>query len=355
MVNLKIYGKPSSTYEYMKDAVLSIAQKADIELDLEEIKEIQRFIDMDILSIPAYQFNGIVHERGEDTLIQFIRKLQLEILKKADYGSLKVINVPVDYSDSSENAVNYAIELSQKFNCVLRLIHVYHPSAELAGQTPELAELFAAQESQLKEYTKLVVQNCLEPNKNIIDTELKIGLAYDQIQLISEENPDNWIVMASTNSSKRIKNIFGSISISTAKNSKCPVFIVPPKTEFKPYKKIALCINDDDLTPVTKLIPIASAFGAEIHLLHVFNPQDIMESDEIRKELKTMYPNEKTKFCTLHGKDKIDTINNYCEKNEIDLLVLSRHKKGILSELLHKSFTKQILLNTELPILVLHK
>jgi len=355
MVDITIYGKSSSLYEFMKQVIHSTVEAADIDLNLKEVKDVQQFINRDIMSIPAYQLNGGIIERGDQEFSQFIKGMQIEILKKENYGSMNVINIPIDYSKSAENAIHFASELAKKYNSILKLVHVYHPSPVLERDTITLPELYEAQVKDLHSYTDSIVKNDDDLTNQIIDKELKVGFASDVIKSISEEDADNWIVMSSTNSSKRIKNIFGSISISTAKNSSCPVFIIPPTVKFKPFSKIAMCINDGDIASFSELCKIARPFNSEIHLINIYEPDVLIDSDDVSNEIKSMYPEGKAKFYTLHAKDKINAVNDYCKNNDIDLLVLTRNKRSVLQELFHQSFTKKILLNTELPILVLHK
>ena len=53
MLNVTMYGRPSSTYEYAKYAILNKAKEANIELNLSEISDERLFISDRVESIPA--------------------------------------------------------------------------------------------------------------------------------------------------------------------------------------------------------------------------------------------------------------------------------------------------------------
>lgn len=357
MIDLTIYGKPSSTYAYMKEIINKTANKAKISLNLKEVTDTQVFIDRQIMSIPAYQLNGTIEERGNRNINEFLRELQHSLLKKANFGNMKKIFIPVDFTETSDNAVVYAINLSKHYNSALKLMHSYRPSPYAYEGTYVDPELQKIREEKLKKATNELNKKWIADDKfPIIDSEVRIGFAYDQIQILSSEYPEGWIVMGSSDSSKTMKNIFGSVSIAVAKDGDCPVFIVPPTASFTPLKKIAFCSSDNlDAQAIHELIEIAKPFNSEIHVIHVEDSKQSYNEFDLLNMLKNNYTKDKIKFSTIKGEDKVDLINNYCSINKINLLAMARRKRGVFGELFHKSFTKQMTITTDIPLLVLHK
>jgi len=357
MINLTIYGKPSSSYAYMKKVIDKTANQANITLNLEEVTSTQDFIDRQVMSIPAYQLNGTIEEKGEKTINQFLRELQLSLLKKANYGDMKKIFVPINFTETSDNAVSFALNLGKHFNSAIKLIHAYRPAPLPVEGTFVDPELLQDREKQLKQFTQQLNKQWIgDSNSPVIDAEMKVGLAFDQIQKISETHQEDWIVIGSTNSSKNIKNVFGSVSTDIAKSSECPVFIVPPSASFTPFKKIAYCSSDGmlDTEALSDLLFIANAFNSEIHVIHFIDNSDYDEFDLLHV-LKDNYPSDKIKFSFLSGDSQVEAINSFCQKEDIQLLAMARRKRSIFKEFFHRSFTKKLTISTEIPLLILHK
>jgi len=358
MINLKLYGKPSSTFAYMQMVVGKTAEKAGLDIEVEEITETQAFIDNQIMSIPAYQLNGKIEERGKKNISEFMRELQISLLKKEDFGTMRKIFVPVDFSNTSDNAVSYAINLSNHFNSVVKLMHAYRPFptvTEGAYIDPELQEVW---QDRLTKMTENLNKKWIgDSDATVIDSEFKVGFAAEQIQLVSQENPEDWIILGSSDSSKSMKNIFGSVSIAVAKEGNCPVFVIPPNATFSPLKRIAFCSSDDtlDANAIEDLLEIAKAFDSVIYIIHVADDKHTYQEVNLRKLLENSYPKDKLEFVTLSGNDHIEVIDNYCEENKIDLLSMVRRKRSIFNKLFHKSFTKQMAITSRIPLLVLHK
>lgn len=357
MINITLYGKPSYTYSYMKAVIQETADQADIEVRLEEVSDTASFFDKGIMSIPAYQLNGTVSEKGDRDINDYLRELRLALVQKANYKNMRRIFVPIDFTDTSDNTSAYAINFSKYFQAALHLVHVYHPTPPLDGESSATVELEKAREEQLTTFTERLNKSWTgNPRPLIIDSEMRVGLASEQLELISNENPDQWIMIGSSDTSKTVKNIFGSVTISLAKKSSGPLFIIPPKASFQPYQKVAFCSDDEELDAeaVDELIEILKPFDTEIEIIHVQNESHY---DEFRllNLIKDKYPASKIRFQLLRGENQIETINSYCRNNDIQLLAMARRKRSMFYELFHKSLTKQLAIQADIPLLILNK
>ena len=62
--------------------------------------------------------------------------------------NLKKILVPIDFSDMSKQAVQYALRFAEQFRCEIVLLHVVEPETPIAG-TPLAVEVFAELEDDM--------------------------------------------------------------------------------------------------------------------------------------------------------------------------------------------------------------
>lgn len=356
MIDLTIYGTTSSTYGYMKTMIYKIANDAGISIKLHEINDVSAFVNQQIMSIPAYQLNGTIIEKRAKNMNEFLRELQIALLKKAQYGNLKQIHVPIDFSEASDNAITYALNLSKGINAAIRLIHIFRPdpiSTENDCLHNEMIDIKKQQLSQLAD--ELNKKWIGQHNTTIVDSELKIGFVNNEIQNISNDNSDDWIVMGSTGSSLALKKIFGSVSTAVAKNSKCPVFIIPSLAKYSPPKKIAYYSTDGkfDHIAIDHIMDLAERYNAEIHIVYIHkeNQNHIISND--LKKVKIKYPGIELQTTVLTGNDKVSIINRFCEYNKINLLTLVRQERDIFRELFYKNITKQMTITTKIPLLII--
>jgi len=142
---------------------------------------------------------------------------------------MKTIVVPVDFSDSSNKLVDYAIDFAKEINAEIALIHVaatdigfvigdmgfqYFPEVEENEIKYELKELNKIQEKVIAHGV-----NCSHI--------LKQGIAGDTILDFANSKNASYIVVGSHGRSGVYDVFIGSLTKEITKKSKIPVLVVP--------------------------------------------------------------------------------------------------------------------------------
>ncbi len=357
MLEVKIYGKPSSLYEYIKTNVTHAADKAHIGLNLKEIISTDKIIENKIMSIPAVEINGEIIQRGKRELNDYLEELNTKIMQIENYGNMRRIIVPVDFSTTADNAVNYAFELSQHIEgAVIQIIHVYHPSPPTAnGITyidPKIEEL---RRDKFRKYVEKVNLkfNIGAKSQTIIDGKFLVGFAAKEIVRYAQEFSNAIVVLGSNGANGTFKKLFGSVSTSVALNGKTPVLIVPPQVEFKRIKKVAYAINKNvmDDNVAAELKSFIKPFNSRLDLVHI-------NCDKEQKTLNDIYIPKRLKkgsvyYHNLCHEDVSKGIYKYCDQNDVDLISLSPDRRGFLSSIFHQSVTKSFTISTNKPLLII--
>ncbi len=143
------------------------------------------------------------------------------------------ILVPIDFSDHSKGALDYAIAIGKTFGSELILLYVVEPAvypADLGfGQVtlPNIEhELAARGKSELDELVKARVEGGVKCR-----TAVRIGKpSYEIIQTARVEKID--LIVIATHGHTGVEHlIFGSTTEKVVKKAPCPVLIVRP-TEY---------------------------------------------------------------------------------------------------------------------------
>ena len=359
MIELKLYGKPSHSYEFIKHAVLKKVKSAGIDVHLEEIDDVKIFIEKQLKSIPAFEIDEeVIDKIGLKDINDFTTKVSQWILKKENFGEMKKIIVPVDFSDAAENAVIFAKRFNDSINGVVKLIHIYRRQVVndqgLLYLDPDLEKRI---KNQLNEYVN-VLNDSLDNDQStkcLFDQELIIGLASDEIIEISKEE-NQILIIGSTGASSNFKKLFGSVSTEVALRGKCPVIIVPPKAQFDGLKNIMHCTSDPELDASTfdQILPLLKTFDADLHLFHS-GFDDNYNGEELLKMWENFYPKEKIKIYVEKNENLVEAIDQYVLKNEISMISISNAKRGFWGNVFRKNHTKQMAISSELPLLILNK
>ena len=357
MIKLQIYGQPTSTYEYVKMMILDQAKRADIDLDVSEISDVKQLIEEGLDSIPTVKINDTLSlsYNARDSLNDFIQKVNLAILKEANYGNMRRIVVPTDFSETSWNAVAYAYGLAKELNGVLNLVHCYLPSAVDVNTLTENT-IKEMKEEQLEEFYKKVTTQWVgdkSENPTIIKTFI-MGFPVEEIVKLADEE-DALIVLGSTGDTGAFKKFFGSISTTVAQRANKPVFIIPPGAIFKPVKNIAYACECDEIpnARMETVQMVSELMDSKVHLVHIEEDEEMDMYFDLIKAWKNKYPDAKVENHFIKASDVNEGLNSFVEDKEIDMLVMTHKKRGFLDDLFHKSHTKEMSINSKTPLLVL--
>ncbi|MCU4156675.1 universal stress protein [Carboxylicivirga sp. A043] len=265
--------------------------------------------------------------------------------------------VPINYSDYSVNAVNYAIKLGQKIPSTITLITCKDPiiSKEESGN----------KELKLDEFKKAIEAGFNEQQKQNINLSSRIVTGYPEdilVEISIQEEPDA-IIMGTRSKGETIKELLGSITSDVIKNAKVPVLAVPANSTVDTDKLSNILFvtdfGDNDYRSLHKLIRLITPFQTHIFATHFKAAQpdkwDKKRLEEMRLYCKQTYRNYNISFDFITGDDFISALDTFIESNQIDLIAMTRHKRNMISKILHPSITRKILFHTDIPLLVFHE
>jgi nucleotide-binding universal stress UspA family protein len=139
---------------------------------------------------------------------------------------LKHILVPIDFSDCSKKALQYALPLAREHAAAITLLYVV-PPAYGAGEYGgiDYAQLEASMKaSGAKELARLAVNEV--GGEITTETQVRVGSPVREIIETARSLPADLIVI-STHGRTGLKHVFlGSVAESIVQRAPCPVFVV---------------------------------------------------------------------------------------------------------------------------------
>ncbi len=147
-----------------------------------------------------------------------------------DWGSKpmeKTILVPVDGSDHSRRALQFAVDLAKGLQAKIIVLNV-----QLSLNTRNVRR-FISQE-QIREYQEGEAQEALnkvldilEGQDLVVETKVRIGVPDLEICKEAEEEKVTMIIMGTRGLGAIKRNILGSVSYRVLHEAPCPVTVVP--------------------------------------------------------------------------------------------------------------------------------
>jgi len=279
--------------------------------------------------------------------------------------AMKKIIVPSDFSDVSKDAFRFAMKLAPVLGVSVKVVHVFsgsfntvHPFVIRAEKGQ--GEILSDELQAFMEKDAIGGKIALKP-KVKVKYEAIVGLPEWEIVKFSQSPETEAIVMGTTGSHGVIGKLFGTISTDVSRKAGCPVFLIPGKVQFTGFKNILFASHFEATNESTlkRLVNIANLFHANVHFVHVKEEDEKYDYKVVENRIFEILFREETpsfafNMTVTDGHSVVDGLNNYVLNKDIDLVVMVAQQRSFWKDILHKSKTKNMALNTKLPLLILH-
>ncbi len=271
---------------------------------------------------------------------------------------MKTIVIPTDFSPVAINAMNYALDMAIQVNAEVILFHVYSvpiSMTEVPVMLISVEELEKNAENQIRAMKEKVEH--LTSGKVNVRTETRLGDTVDELENICENVKPFAVVMGSRGGSG-VDRLFGSTTLSAIRRLHCPVICVPPGKEYgQGIRRIGFACDFRDVvetTPFGHIRDWVRQFSAELHILNVGHREKQEGSKQyelLNNGLKEVNPI----YHFIESDDVEEGINDFAEKNNLDLVVTIPKKHKLMEGIFKKSSTRQLVLHAHVPILCIHE
>ena len=263
---------------------------------------------------------------------------------------------PTDFSTASLNALEFAIQIAKRNNIRIVLFHAYQVHVMDPNMPMPEITVDALHESVMKKLDNL--KNELLQKENLhIETAASFGFTVDAVNQAAEDFDIEYVVMGTTGSAGLARSIMGSNTAACIDKIKKPVIAIPINAQFRGFDKIifASALHQEELPALEKLNELLKHFGAEVHIVHTFNPDDKyrMELNQFQDLADAKLYNVKTFYRQFSG-SIVEGIDQAIRLQKTDALVMVTHHRGFFKKLFDRSITKEMIYHTDVPLIAFH-
>ncbi len=273
--------------------------------------------------------------------------------------------IPTDFSENSENAINYALDFFQHNECTFYLLNVVKINALATPETSNIhtvdiieTELLTPVREKLGELVKKI-RNTKNNKKHKIISLIEYGFLIDAIRKQVAEKEIDLIVMGTKGASGLKEVIVGSNTGDVITKVNCSALVIPENAVYKPLKEIAfptdfsLFYNIKTLRPLLKIL---NESDASLKVLHIDkNKAGLNKSQKLNKELfKEFFSDSNCSFHFLSNNKVEDAVQCFVESRDIDLIAMVAKNLNYFQQILFHTRVAKISYHTEVPFLVLH-
>lgn len=286
------------------------------------------------------------------------------------------ILVPLDFSEFSMKALEYAINLAEKYFSQITLLHaivLFQDDIDEEERLQEYEDMIRKREENIREYfTKN--QREIERKGITVKSEIIRGIsAADTILEFINKLPIDIVIMG-THGRSGLKHLFqGSVAEKVVRLSPVPVLTVHRSTQNFCLKRLLVPIDFSlhSKKAIDFAISLADNFNANIDFVHVIE-QDIHPSfyasgiysiSQIDKDLKNrvienmkafvedqLNPDIKAEYVVCEGKSHKEIIN-LSKEEKTDMIVIATHGLTGMDYILLGSTTEKVVRWANSPVL----
>lgn len=262
--------------------------------------------------------------------------------------------LPTDFSENAALATQFALDIARRTDGYILALHAYDvPHYERSMTTSLLIEMKKSAEQNMSDFEEQHLAN----SGIDYDSHVMIGNPIRLSREMVQKHELEMVVMGTKGASGLEEFLIGSNAASVIHNVEVPVLVVPPSSVVKDIKRIVLATDlefKSKKPPLQALAKIARVYDAEIFLLHIQDEDGFPGGT--RELIAEAMGDVKHSYHIASKKDDIEeTILNFCEQKETDVVSAISKRYGFFQGLFHKSLTSKLAYHSNIPLLALHE
>jgi nucleotide-binding universal stress UspA family protein len=278
---------------------------------------------------------------------------------------MKKILVPLDFSETSDNAFVYALELAKLFKAELVLLHTFDlPIVDSQSMPINYATIYDAIELTNFEHfkDKMPMLRTIAESRNAEHVAMNHilmdgDLVFNIKKVVKQENID-FVVMGTRGTTGWMDSFLGTNTGAVISDVSVPVLSVPLEAQYTKIESIAFTTRyrEKDIEALQKVLTFAKKLHAKVKCLYVKTASSDVRGEAVKRwesHFEDYY--ETLEFFIIPDEDVKTTIEDFLLNQNIDLLAMLTYKHNFFVELFTTTTTQKLSYHLKTPILVLHE
>lgn len=275
------------------------------------------------------------------------------------------ILVPYDFSESAQNALDFAIGLTKNYpKMEILVLHIIEtPLSTGIGAMgggldpiPDFeSQVFFVElmESRKAQFEKLKKDYASEPFELV--TKIEIGNIYRGISENIHKSQIDLVVMGSRGSSGLDEVLIGSNTEKVVRTATCPVITIKEKIDVSQLKKVVFAsdFKESDQEVAGRFKKMQSMFDAEFYFVYINTPGNFETSREsmnrIRKFVQT-HKFEHVKAEIYNSISEEEGILQFAEDIQADMIAITTHGRSGFLHLITGSIAEDVVNHSKRPV-----
>lgn len=269
------------------------------------------------------------------------------------------ILVPVDFSDLSNNALEYALQLAKNTNSELHLLHAYDLQIFMYDPV-QVSPTESDPKKEVLQHLEKLRETILNRSQGFkVVYHATLGVPVDEINAYTKKEKIDLIVIGTQGAGYIQERIFGSTASLLIRSAKAPVMVIDKKVKFKVPKQIVLAADfqkTDHKKVLEPLKNLAKLYESHICILNISPHIQLIPSlEEIPEGFRLEYALKDVQhtFFSLESDHIVTSINGFVKHYKINLIAMIARNHSFVSRVFREPITTKMSFHTRVPLLVL--
>lgn len=269
---------------------------------------------------------------------------------------MKKILVPVDFSEVSELAAQFAIELAELRDSEVIFLNSAHVDYFHDYQYSTFSNV-----KSLMDDVYNSMQERMKKFENQFDTRVSITGKVSQTSLLTaikeeiDEQGADILVMGTSGCSGLEEVFIGSNTERVVRNVSCPVISLPVSKEVKDVKKILVPLDLREIRSsfLEKVAAMQKLFSCDLEFLWVKTPHNIENEEVVGKELSKIFAEKGItdfQFFVTNNVFPSDGILIEAHESKADMIAMATHARRGIAHWLSGSMTEDTVNHVDVPV-----
>jgi nucleotide-binding universal stress UspA family protein len=276
---------------------------------------------------------------------------------------MKKILVPIDFSPNADDALHFAIQLNEKIEGKITLLHVLDaPMATINTQGEVTAnslefiyqrEIIKGTRERMHQWAELV-----RKKDQLVNVKMEFGNPFKGIAKELTNEGADWIVMGSKGASGLSEVLVGSNAERVIRHANCPVFVIKGPTSIVGLKTMVFAsdLSHEHDSIVARVKEIQQLLGLDVHVVRVRTSHNYRVEALAFEHLLDFEKRTGLNSNSIHTVDAgsaDEGIIEFAERVKAGLIVMGTHGRTGLAHLFEGSRAEDVVNHSKIPVLIL--
>jgi nucleotide-binding universal stress UspA family protein len=271
------------------------------------------------------------------------------------------IVVPTDFSETSRNALSYAIDMAAELpGSKLILFNCYESMSRGSDGTP-----LHTDEGVNKTISMMALENLKNELMGDKDVAVQLmaveGSLDSSLEKLTQDQQVDMVVMGINGATRMEQIMIGSSTLKIVSLLSCPVLIIPPDARYSRIKTVVYASdmkNVKESTPATQLRKVLSIFRPKLYVANVDVEHYVEITEDYKKEkadMDELLDGFAPDYAFIRLYDFTEAINQFAIDRKADLIITVPRRHNFLSRVFSTSHTEKLAYHTHIPLLAIHE